>query len=621
MPTVNGPDEITTLTGGADKVFYTDSSGDVKEVSIGTDGQALISTGATAPAFEGVTGLKGGTDKVLYTDNNGNVTELALSANAGDVLTSNGATNAPIWQAVSGGKVAMTSTGSITAGDLVVQNTDGTVSTVTSTLSSWALSSETALSGYAYGTNHKAVYDDANSVTCYAYRNSNDSNNTWVAFVSESGGTVTVSNQQKILDYYNPSGSAHYYTLCELGYDDHNDVYLAIFKNSNNSYIYGLAFTYNGSSVTLGSLTVVESTYNSNSDEYVGMCWDTTNNVFHLTMNTYDTTYRYTIQPISVTSGRVITATSSTAIASSSAITNAYYPICCWDSTNEKVFCGFQPSNAGEYYEYFPVAFNGSSYTIGTQTAIGDELAYSKQAVFDASTGQIVVAWSSGSTGYMYMNVVDMSDDSIGAEININNTYNGGTAETNWAWTNDRWLSSRNQSLFIIDSSGAFAMRGGSNYGSYILAGTVGASKSLTFNSTLLYNTDLATTSMYRGQANSWDASSNKLITLTNENSLACNAAAASIAGGTSDVQKWLGLAESTVGTGVSVNVTHAGGINESQSGLTVGSTYYTNADGTLTATGPTLTVTNQWREVGRAITATNLLVTGAGDTTQSFDD
>ena len=575
MPTVNGPDEITTLEGGNDKVFYS--------------------------------------------NNNGAIIELPLGA-ADTVLTSAGATSAPTWAAVAGGSMAMTSTGSITAGDMVIENTDGTVSTVTSTLSSWALSSTVSLSGYAYGMNHKAVFDDANGVTCYVYRNSNDSNNTWVAFISESGGTVTVANEQKILDYSNPLGSGHSYTFCELGYDDHNDVYLAIFKNNNTAAMYGMAFTYNGSSVTLGSLTSVESTYLNNTDDYVGMCWDTTNNVFHLTMNTYDATNRYIIQYISVTSGRVITASASTTIASSSAITNAYYPICCWDSTNEKVFCGFQPSNASEHYDYFPVAFNGSSYTVGSHTAIGDELAYSKQAVFDPSTGQVVVAWSSGSTGFTYMNVVDMSDDSIGTEVNINTTYSGGTAETNWAWTNDRWLSSRNQSLFIINSSGAFAMRGGSNYGSYVLAGTVGASKSLTFNSTLLYNTDLATTSAYRGQANAWDSTSEKLITIINTSS-AGSVAAATVAGGTSDVNKWLGFAESTVGTGVSVNVTHIGGVNENQSGLTVGSTYYAEANGALTATAPTLTVTNQWREVGRAITATNLLVTGAGDTTQSYDD
>ena len=564
--------------------------------------------------------LDAGNNKVFYANSSGAITELPLGA-ANEVLTSQGATSAPNFAAIpSGGSIAMTSSGSITAGNMVVENTDGTVSTVTNTLQEWAITSTASLSGYAYGMNHKAVYDDANNVTCYAYRNSNDSNNTWVAFVSESGGTVTVSNQQKILDATNPLGSGHSYTLCELGYDDHNDVYLAMFRNANNSYMYGMAFTYDGSSVTLGSLTVVESTYNNNTDDYVGMCWDTTNNVFHLTMNTYDATYRYTIQPISVSSSRVITATSSTAIASSSAITNAYFPICVWDSTNEKVFCGFQPANASEHYDYYPVAFNGSSYTVGSLTAIGDELAYNIQAAFDPNSGQVLVAWSSGSTGDTFMNVVDMSDDSIGTEVDISATYNGASPDYNWNASGDRWLSYRNQSLYFTDSSGGFVMRGGGTYGSYVMSGTLAASKSITTAATILYSTTLSTTSTYQGQANAWDASSNKLITMINTAS-AGTVGAVTVAGGATNVMKWLGFAESTVGTGVSVDVTILGGINESQSSLTVGSTYYLDAGGALTATAPTATVGNQWKKVGKAITATNLLVSGVGDTTKLWTD
>ena len=33
MPTVNGPDEITTLEGGDDKVFFSNSDGEITEVS------------------------------------------------------------------------------------------------------------------------------------------------------------------------------------------------------------------------------------------------------------------------------------------------------------------------------------------------------------------------------------------------------------------------------------------------------------------------------------------------------------------------------------------------------------------------------------------------------------
>jgi len=150
MPTVNGPDEITDLEAGNDKVFYSDNSGDVTEVALGASGTVLTSAGATsAPTFSAIpadptvganktmytnnsdvesglafgaagtvlksggpdatanpptfgtitaTDIDGGTWKVLYTDGSGNVTELALSATAGTVLTSNGAAIAPSFQ-------------------------------------------------------------------------------------------------------------------------------------------------------------------------------------------------------------------------------------------------------------------------------------------------------------------------------------------------------------------------------------------------------------------------------------------------------------------------------------------------------------------------------------------
>ena len=52
MPTVNGPDEITTLTGTADRVIYLNSSGDVTELALGAANTVLTSQGATsAPTF------------------------------------------------------------------------------------------------------------------------------------------------------------------------------------------------------------------------------------------------------------------------------------------------------------------------------------------------------------------------------------------------------------------------------------------------------------------------------------------------------------------------------------------------------------------------------------------
>tara|TARA_R110002020_G_scaffold418376_2_gene627624 strand:- start:1143 stop:2843 length:1701 start_codon:yes stop_codon:yes gene_type:complete len=89
MPTVNGPDEITTLEGGNDKVFYS--------------------------------------------NNTGEITELALGA-ADTVLTSAGATSAPTWEAAAGGsEITLNSSAAIALGKFVVLETAGTVKEVSST--------------------------------------------------------------------------------------------------------------------------------------------------------------------------------------------------------------------------------------------------------------------------------------------------------------------------------------------------------------------------------------------------------------------------------------------------------------------------------------------------------
>ena len=78
--------------------------------------------------------LDAGNNKVFYANTSGAITELPLGA-ANEVLTSQGATSAPNFSAVpAGGSTSLTSSGSITAGDMVVENVSGTVSTVTSTL-------------------------------------------------------------------------------------------------------------------------------------------------------------------------------------------------------------------------------------------------------------------------------------------------------------------------------------------------------------------------------------------------------------------------------------------------------------------------------------------------------
>jgi len=105
-PAFAAPD-ITENVGSLYRVFYTLSTTDVKELYFGGDsGKYLRSNGFSAPSFEtppgtGYTDLTEFVDqtnwRVFYSNGSGDVTELALGS-SGTYLKSNGASAAPTWE-------------------------------------------------------------------------------------------------------------------------------------------------------------------------------------------------------------------------------------------------------------------------------------------------------------------------------------------------------------------------------------------------------------------------------------------------------------------------------------------------------------------------------------------
>lgn len=88
------------------RIFYSDVSGDVTELALGTAGQYLESTGASSIPTWNTPSLDDFNDqtawRIFYSNASGDVTELALGT-AGQCLQSNGTTSAPTWETPSGG--------------------------------------------------------------------------------------------------------------------------------------------------------------------------------------------------------------------------------------------------------------------------------------------------------------------------------------------------------------------------------------------------------------------------------------------------------------------------------------------------------------------------------------
>jgi hypothetical protein len=132
--------------------------------------------------------------------------------------------------------------------------------------------------------------------------------------------------------------------------------------------------------------------------------------------------------------------------------------------------------------------------------------------------------------------------------------------------------------------------------GGYYIGGTVG-STSVTFDSTLNY---VGNTVSYPGLA--YVPAKNKVVA-NGANGLYHGVEVFNIEYSSSDNGSWIGISTQAISDTASGSITIKGGVNDQQTGLTIGTTYYADTDGTLTATA------NDYK-VGKAIAATDLLIT-----------
>jgi len=122
----------TMLDGTANQVYFSNSTGNVTGLTLGAAGTVLTSSSATTdPTFAVIPAdATVGANKTIYSDNSDVVSGVAFGA-AETVLTSSGTTSAPTWEVLSaGGGVWSTTSGDatpISIGDVVNLKTDGTV--------------------------------------------------------------------------------------------------------------------------------------------------------------------------------------------------------------------------------------------------------------------------------------------------------------------------------------------------------------------------------------------------------------------------------------------------------------------------------------------------------------
>ena len=629
------PAKVTT----AGDLIYGTAANAITRLGVGSAAQLLkVNAGATAPEWGAVaaTEISAGAWKVFYSNATTTV-ELPLGA-ANTVLTSSGTSGVPTFAAAAGGggSVQMTSSGSITAGTLVANSAANTVKAVTDTRSPMAQNTNALYTQGFQGSSYSSMMrwnGDTTTPTVLASWTGSaalGSGNWYVQAGTYASDTMTWGTTVEI-----NAGVTHWYGSNGCFYDSTNNGWWTWAGTTSPNYEPYVNFnTVSGTSVTAGTPVQCDTGYSAYYYIQGGLTYDSDNSrgIF-----VYAPSSSLYILPFAI-SGTTLTKGTQTSTATAS----WKNPWGFWNTTYERLVIFGCKNDYKEYMflsswdsgtsTYIPATLNGSTTPIDTGTIDVSNPLYNMGAqAFDMGNDQYVFV--NMNTTYNLIATTFTLDTVDTATIGPTSIFDGTTAVSAngtgvgtqiqlgsyGPWTGSYDTTSESLIIMARDRDDGKTLR------SYTLKYNSSTGLWAQAGATLETTGDGAggvIGGVYNGGAHCQviDSSGNERFIWAAGSST--DAAGALIpqyfvntaSSGTTDARDVIGVSQDTVGTGVAVNVSVVGGLNETVSGLTSGKDYYIQGDGTL---GLTADSTN-YGKIGRSLATNKLLITGTGDNTVS---
>jgi hypothetical protein len=578
MPTIINAD---TATGGA--IITGDTSGQLQLQSGGvtaltTNGANVVVAG-TFSATGGVSGvnLATGVTGTLPVGNGG--TGVTTPGASGNVLVSNGTT----WTSAApvSGVQQFTSSGSITAGQPVSLNSDGTVSTTTGVDQAATFNTATTYgsgSQYSFGS----FYDSSTGwhfsgvrIGSYAYL---------LSYKVSAAGAITNVNSIGIFNF-----DATNYTRGVIVKDTTSGrivFLLGSSQNNSSGTVYQQAVTVNtstGALTSAGFSSVSNIGYNPGGfdayfDSFANRIVTVAYTGSNITVNAYSNNGS-SFNTEATTSFSVYNSNSGAVAAAFNSNTNT-----------GRVF--FQDTSTGQAATR-TISLNaaGNTFTIGASTTFSaNQFNNYARAAYFPSIDRFVVQHSIGSAVTYLINP-------SGALIASNTTVP--VSAIYYAWQNYGFSNSYDTANNVVYNAGANTL-GSTGLSTWTY--TLTASSITYANGSNLENSNFA-----RATAIAFDP------TLGRGGIAAYNADGSTYLIGflprqfSTNADKFIGFSTQSVSTGAAVTVTTLGGVNTNQSALTTNAAYY------LQLTGALSTTPSQYGIVARALSATSVQVTTGG--------
>tara|TARA_R100000935_G_C2838629_1_gene169700 strand:- start:463 stop:1884 length:1422 start_codon:yes stop_codon:yes gene_type:complete len=461
-------------------------------------------------------------------------------------------------------KVQAVASGALASGDTVIVNANGTVSVVSGS----AVSVGSASVFESASTDYPAVTFDSNSnKIVIAYRDLGNSNYGTAIVGTVSGTSITFGTPVVYVSASSTYNSATFDS-------NSNKVVIASARGAIVGTVSGASISF-GSMVTLqggaGGPSYIATTFDSNSNKVVFAFSDNANN-------------RYGTAQVGTVSGASLSLGS--AVVFESAETNNIG--CTFDSNSNKVVIGYEDNPNSSAGTAIVGTVSGTNISFGSPVVFQSGESLRVNLAFDTTTNKVVIIYNNSSVGKAIVGTVSGTSISFGSAATFHN-------------------ASLNASFIVYDSNNkkvvvAFENTAGGDSGVFTV-GTISGTNISFGSATTFVTTNLG---LYIGLG--FDSNSNKSVVAypDNGNSSYGTAMVFSPASTNLTAENYIGIASNGYATGQAATINAKGFIDDNQSSLTAGQSYFVQSNGDLGLTAGTPSVF-----AGTAVSATKLIVKG----------
>ncbi len=458
-------------------------------------------------------------------------------------------------------------------GKPVVVNADGTVSEVKILPDN--IGSFTAVDND--GGDTSAVFDSANNKVIIAYFKNNFGGYGVVGTVS--GDSISFGTPVLF--------DADAFDNFSIAFDSTNNKAIISYRHkiSSSSFKgYSIVGTVSGTSISFGSVAEFAS-FSSNTTLFSATAFDSNSGKFVVSYrdgsnSNYGTSKVGTISGTSISFGSATVFNSATSGHMSST----------FDSSNNKVIVTYQNSGNSFRGTAKVGTVSGTSISFGSAVVFNTGNTQDMSSTFDSFNNKVVIAYrdnSNSDIGHAVVGTVSGTSISFGTEVQFDGSDSYSTAIA---------FDSNSNKVVVAwrDTTSA------DDYGKLVV-GTVSGT-SISFESSSFFSSESA-----NDLAATFDSNSNKVVVASKvSGGVGLGALVFSVSGTNLTSENFIGTAASGAPDGKAAKINIKGAVDDNQSGLTAGQSYYVQTDGTLGTTPADPSVF-----AGTAVSANKLIVKG----------